>query len=259
MRRRGCNQAVFLPSLQPAGANGLRTTVGSDHIDVMPFERGVIAVPLNPEQAWAAPESGAWVINPAVSMASLDSGRYRMDDSDQRRLAIEHLCRLQAAGRVVMVQPYLAAIEDAGETALVYLCGIFSHAVRKGAGFMGPDRGIDRRFQPQGGLNLEVCRPTAAQFAMAERMLAAVPAGRDTLLYARVDLIPSEDGSPTLMELELTEPQLYFGHQPGAADRMASAVAAQARAHRSARAIGIHKPRQFPVSTRREGETHHET
>jgi hypothetical protein len=109
----------------------------------------------------------------------------------------------------VMVQPYLAAIEDAGETALVYLRGIFSHAVRKGAVLMGPDRGIDRRFQPQGGLNPEVCRPTAAQFTMAERVLAAVPAGRDTLLYARVDLIPSEDGSPTLMELELTEPPSF--------------------------------------------------
>jgi hypothetical protein len=37
-----------------------------------------------------------------------------------------------------MVQPYLSGIEDDGETALVYLRGMFSHAVRKGPVLTGP-------------------------------------------------------------------------------------------------------------------------
>jgi hypothetical protein len=189
---------------------------------------GVPVVPtiwVNPEELWAAPESGSWVIKPAVSIASLDAGRYRMDDSDQRRLAVEHVRRLQAVGRVVMVQPYLAGVDEEGETALVYVRGVFSHAVRKGSVLTGPDEGIDRRFQPQGGLNLQVNRPSSAQFAAANQVLAAVPGGGDALLYARVDLVPGADGNPVLMELELTEPQLYFSYEFGAADRMAAAIA----------------------------------
>lgn len=72
--------------------------------------RGVAIVPttwLEPTDEWPTPESGDWVIKPAVSMASLDAGRYGMDDRDQRRLAVEHVHRLQAGARAVMVQPYI--------------------------------------------------------------------------------------------------------------------------------------------------------
>jgi len=209
---------------------------------------GVSVVPttwLKPEETWTAPVTGTWVIKPAASMASLDTGRYRMDYSDQRQLALKHVRRLQAAGRVVMVQPYLVGIEDDGEMALVYLHGMFSHAVRKGPVLTGPDEGIDRRFQPQGGLNLQLRRPTTAQFTMADRVLAAVPGGRDTLLYARVDLVPDEDGNPVLMELELTEPQLYLGYDPDAADRMAAAISVRAGAERSARVSRVAKQREY--------------
>ena len=44
----------------------------------------------------------------------------------------EHAAALHAAGRTVLVQPYLEAVDTAGETALVYFDGRFSHAVRKG-------------------------------------------------------------------------------------------------------------------------------
>jgi hypothetical protein len=189
--------------------------------------RGVPIVPttwLEPTDEWPTPESGDWVIKPAVSVASLDAGRYAMDDRDQRRLAVEHVHRLQAGARAVMVQPYMRGVDDEGETTLVYLGGVFSHAMRKAAVLTGPDVGIDRRFQPRGGLDLRMHRPTAQELLTGDQVLAAVPGGRDQLLYARVDLVPGQDGNPVLLELELTEPQLYFGDVHGTADQMAGAI-----------------------------------
>jgi hypothetical protein len=190
-------------------------------------DAGVPVVPttwVQPGQAWTAPARGEWVLKPAVSMAGLDTGRYRLGDPQQRRLAVEHLRRLQAAGRVVIAQPYLRTVDTDGETALVYLGGRFSHAMRKGAVLDGPDTGVDRRFQHDGGLDLRIRRPSVAQRAVADRVLAAVPGGPSRLLYARVDLVPGPDGQPLLMELELTEPQLFLGHAPGAAGRLAAAI-----------------------------------
>jgi hypothetical protein len=129
-----------------------------------------------------------------------------------------------------MVQPYMHGIDDDGETSLVYLGGVFSHAMRKAAVLTGPDVGVDRRFLPQGGLHLRAHRPTVQELVTADEVLAAVPASRHQLLYARVDLVSGPDGRPVLMELELTEPQLYFRDAPGAADRMAAAIEAQLQA-----------------------------
>ena len=46
----------------------------------------------------------------------------------------------------------------------------------------------------------------------------------DSLVYARVDLI-DVDGRPTLMELELIEPDLFLRMAPGSVGRFAAAVA----------------------------------
>jgi hypothetical protein len=128
-----------------------------------------------------------------------------------------------------MIQPYLAAVDSAGETALLYLPDksgklTFSHAVRKGAMLSGPDVGaIDLAA-------VELIRSrtaSEAELAVGEAVLAAIPGGADRLLYARVDLIPGPDGSPLLVELELTEPSLFLLHAPGSADRLADAIVAR--------------------------------
>jgi hypothetical protein len=69
--------------------------------------------------------------------------------------------------------------------------------------------------------------PTEAELALAERVLDAVPGGREQLTYARVDLLAGPDGAPVLLELELTEPSLFLHTSDGAADRLAAAVVAQ--------------------------------
>jgi hypothetical protein len=200
---------------------------------------GIPTVPttwVDPDSRWTpAVGSAEVVIKPAVSLASLDTGRYRLGDSVDRRLAVDHVRRLQRAGRHVMVQPYASAIDAEGETSLVYFGGRFSHAIRKGAMLDGPDRGIDRRFIAGGGARLCPCEATLAQRALAERVLDAVPGGRSRLLYARVDLVSDDDGTPRLMELELAEPQLFLRLVAGAAERFARLIALRARHARVSR------------------------
>ena len=70
------------------------------------------------------------------------------------------------------------------------------------------------------------------QLDTARRALAvaadAVADGDPTaLLYARVDLVTGNDGSPVVIELELTEPSLFMALAPGALDRFADAIAAR--------------------------------
>ena len=57
----------------------------------------------------------------------------------------------------------------------------------------------------------------------SERALAAIPGGAP--LYARVDLLPSAEG-PQLLELELTEPSLFFGTAAGSVERFVAAIEA---------------------------------
>ncbi|MEP6908613.1 MAG: hypothetical protein ABI858_11640 [Pseudoxanthomonas sp.] len=46
-----------------------------------------------------------------------------------------------------------------------------------------------------------------------------------SLTYARIDLIRDESGAPRLLEMELTEPSLFFTQAPGSADRFAAVLA----------------------------------
>jgi glutathione synthase/RimK-type ligase-like ATP-grasp enzyme len=169
---------------------------------------------LEPGTPFVAPDV-PFVVKPSVGAGSIGAARY--DASDER--AHDHVRGMHAAGKTVMVQPFLEAVDHAGEVALHYLGGAFSHAVRKAA--MLP-RGGD----PGEGLFVEerisAARPSADELALAEQALDAVPFKREELLYARVDLLPG----PVLLEVELTEPSLYLGYSEGAAERFADAVTA---------------------------------
>jgi hypothetical protein len=187
-------------------------------------DRGVRVVPtawLAVRQSWTQPRSGVYVIKPTIGGGSLDAERYDLSDAGDRRRAGVHVRRLHASGRDVMIQPYLSGVEQYGETALIYLGGQYSHAVRKGPMLTGKNTGIHSLYRPE---EIGSGRASAAEQAVAEQVLAAVPRGSKRLLYARVDLVPSADGSPVLLELELTEPSLYLGHAVGAADRFAEAI-----------------------------------
>jgi len=171
------------------------------------------------EAAAPSPASGGrknfdeFVVKPAIGAGSRDAQRYHRGDSDA---AIAHVRRLIDAGRSVLLQPYLDRVDEHGETALVFFDGKFSHAIRKGPLLKrgeGPTRAL---FAAE---HITPREPSPAELALAQRALAAMPFG--TLPYARIDLIHAADGSPRLLELELTEPSLFFAHAHGSAERFA--------------------------------------
>jgi hypothetical protein len=154
-----------------------------------------------------------WVVKPAVGAGSRDAARYVRGED---RAASEHIQRLLEAGRSVLLQPYLDQVDHHGETALIYFAGRFSHAIRKGPLLRRGTAPTDALFAAE---QITPRTPAADELQVAQRTLAALPFAAP--LYARVDLIRSEDAKPCLLELELTEPSLFFTHAPGAAERLA--------------------------------------
>lgn len=180
-------------------------------------DAGVSVVPthfLSPGERFDPPER-RFVVKPAVSAGSRHSASYEPDQAGEAR---EHVARLHAMGRTVMVQPYLDGIDSGGETGLVYIGDTYSHAVRK-APLLQPG-------QPPGDAlyleeQVEAARPSEAERAVADSALDVAP---DGLLYARVDLVPGPE-DPLVLEVELTEPSLWLGYAPGATERFADAIA----------------------------------
>jgi glutathione synthase/RimK-type ligase-like ATP-grasp enzyme len=181
---------------------------------------GVPIIPtrfLSPEAPIDVDLSGDLVVKPSVGAGSRGARRFR----DAPAAAAEHVRELMSAGRTVLIQPYLDAVDRDGETALIYFAGRFSHAIRKGPLLRPNGEATRALFAPE---HITARRPSAAELRVAERALAAVP-HPEPLVYARVDLLPDPKAGPRLLELELTEPSLFFAHGPGSTERLLDALA----------------------------------
>jgi hypothetical protein len=169
------------------------------------------------------PDTAEFVVKPSVGAGSRGAGRFTPERVDEAR---QHAADLHAAGRTVLVQPYLDAVDTAGETGLIYVDGRFSHAVRKGPmlpdGVAHPVQGWELFVEER----IESRVPQPDELVVGATVLDAV---RDRFgadqLYARVDLLPSLDG-PVLVELELTEPSLFLQYGGNAANPAAAFAAA---------------------------------
>jgi hypothetical protein len=159
-----------------------------------------------------------YVVKPSVGAGSRDTQRHIRT---QLEPAVAQVRRLLSAERSVLLQPYLDSVDRDGETALIYFAGRFSHAIRKGAllppgSTAAPAIGL---FAPE---EITPRTPGADELRVADGVLAALPF--EPPLYARIDLIRDGTGAPALLELELTEPSLFFAHAAGAAERFTAAV-----------------------------------
>jgi glutathione synthase/RimK-type ligase-like ATP-grasp enzyme len=153
------------------------------------------------------------VVKPTVSAGARDTRRFAAGED-----STAHAHSLLATGRTVMVQPYQAAVDEAGETALLFFAGEHSHAARKAA-VLVPS------LDDPNHVEISARQATPAELAVAQAALAEVP-WPEPLLYARVDLVPGPDGAPVLMELEVSEPSMFLRQSAGAAERFAAAVQA---------------------------------
>jgi hypothetical protein len=183
--------------------------------------RAVTTTFVDPGDGWDPP-AGEFVVKPTVSAGSRDTARYGPGEEAPAR---EHVSALQAAGRTAMVQPYLGAVDAHGETALLFFDGVYSHSIRKGQMLQPgqPPTGEVIYLEEQ----ISAREPDSDEHAAADEVLESLPWPRESLLYARVDLIPDANGTPRLVELELTEPSLFLSYSPGAPDRLAERVIAR--------------------------------
>lgn len=167
-------------------------------------DRGVSTVPTiaveaccdaDIEEARRRFDSEWLVIKPPVSASATGTHRIGPNDDlpgDSRR-------------QPMIIQPLIQEIARTGEFSLMLFDGEFSHAVVK-----RPKSG-DFRVQPHlGGVTLPSQAPPGG-IELAKQALDVAPA-RAT--YARVDIIPDDEGVLRIMELELIEPALFLDHAP---------------------------------------------
>jgi glutathione synthase/RimK-type ligase-like ATP-grasp enzyme len=169
-------------------------------------DRGVSTVPTlaveaccdaDLEEARRRFDSEWLVIKPPVSASA--SGTHRLGPNDD--------LPGDSARQPMIVQPLIEEISRTGEFSLMLFDGEFSHAVVK-----RPKSG-DFRVQPHlGGITLPSKAPPGAE-RLAKQALAAAPA---KATYARVDIVPDDEGTLRIMELELIEPALVLDHAPDA-------------------------------------------
>jgi glutathione synthase/RimK-type ligase-like ATP-grasp enzyme len=126
----------------------------------------------------------------------------------------------------MIIQPLIEEIARTGEFSLMLFDGEYSHTVVK-----RPKEGDFRVQEYLGGVTLPCNAPPAGAVQLAQAALAAAPA---RAAYARVDIIPDDEGTLRIMELELIEPALFLDHAPDSSGAFSRAILSQAR-----RATGV--------------------
>ncbi|MCW2831678.1 MAG: hypothetical protein JWP31_2370 [Aeromicrobium sp.] len=160
-----------------------------------------------------------WVVKPTISAGSRDTARWGTRDE-----VWAHSAELVAAGRTSMTQPYISSVDDEGETAVLHFGGDFSHAIRKGP-LLEAGEGVRQDRDSRESISPRT--PSAAQRDIADLALrVAQDITGAAFLYARVDLVTAADGSPLVIELELTEPSVFLPWADGGAGRFVDAVLA---------------------------------
>lgn len=158
-------------------------------------------------------------LKPAIGATARETLRFDVDHSGVDA-ATRHLARL-LPHESMLLQPYLASVEQQGERSILFIDGSFSHAVCK-----TPVPG-DYRVQDDFGASDAVTEPTDEELRIAWAAMAAAERRFTTgagLLYGRADFLRDDTGHSLLSELELVEPSLFFRHAPAAADRLADAL-----------------------------------
>lgn len=150
------------------------------------------------------------IVKPAVGAGG--RGLRRLP-SIEELLSGPALAASAAPGQDLLVQAFAPSVAD-GEYSLVMIAGKPSHLIRK-----TPAAGQFRVQATYGGTERRVDLDDTA--AHVEQLVGAHV---DGLAYARIDYVLDEHRQPLLMELELTEPDLFLRHAPEAAGSLVQHV-----------------------------------
>ena len=162
----------------------------------------------------------AFVLKPTVGAGSM--GAERFDAGDEQR-AFNHARGLLDEGKVVMVQPYISLVEQEHETAVILVDGWPSHAIGKGPMLVADALDRSRLFR-QEQISARVADEAQQLIAVAAHAAVVAHLGLSApLLYARVDMVPTDHG-PVVIEFEATEPSLFLGFEPSAAEGLIEAL-----------------------------------
>jgi glutathione synthase/RimK-type ligase-like ATP-grasp enzyme len=163
------------------------------------------------EEARRRFDSDRLVIKPPISASAMGTHRLGPNDdlpSDSR-------------GKPMIIQPLIEEIATSGEFSLMLFDGEYSHTVVK-----RPKAGDFRVQEHHGGVTLPCPVPPAGAVRLAQAALAAAPAPAS---YARVDIVPDDQGVLRIMELELIEPSLFLDHAPDAGAAFSRSILSRAR------------------------------
>jgi len=174
------------------------------------------------------------VVKPSAYARAEGVHKVRLSDPDEKvclALVQSHVDELLLDVPTVLIQEFLPEIADFGEYSLMYIDGKFSHCVVK-----KPKRGEYRvQVVEHGGYVEGVPRgdiPKSVMDLCDDTM--RVLQDEWPILYTRFDIIPRFDGSALIMEVELIEPDMYWGyvedgHTDEAVKKMADAIVKHVR------------------------------
>lgn len=148
------------------------------------------------------------VIKPTVSAGSFGTKSFDLSAGDGE--AAQGFFDEMIAQRDLMIQRYMPSVDTVGETALIVIAGQLTHAIEKRPRFDDQEEEVYLREDISDEMRV-----------FAKQVLDV--AGKE-YLYARVDVIPDDNGSMLLSELEMLEPSLFFPYSSHAVDVFVRAI-----------------------------------
>jgi len=137
------------------------------------------------------------VIKPAISGAARHTYRIKPKNCKEKENIFKELIQSEC----MLFQEFLTNITTEGEISLIMIGGKYTHAVKKKA------KKGDFRVQDDHGGTVEEYHATKEEIIFAENCIKKSPFSP---IYARVDIVYDNNNQPSLSELELIEPELWF-------------------------------------------------
>lgn len=147
------------------------------------------------------------IIKPAISGAARHT--YLVDKNNYKQY--EKIFQQLIKNECILFQEYMFNIRN-GEISLIMIGNEYTHAVKKIA------KKGDFRVQDDHGGKVEIYTPNKDEINFAKECLNAIPYKP---VYSRIDIVYDNKNKPSLTELELIEPELWFRNKPEAADMLA--------------------------------------